>query len=49
MIVGSIKRVFVFPQSVHTPRSSPHSAVLTGDVGNAEHFLAGDGTGFASY
>ena len=29
-------------------RSSPHSAALTGDVGNAEHFLTGDGTGFAN-
>ncbi len=28
-------------------RSPPHSAALTGDVGNAEQFLADDGTGFA--
>jgi hypothetical protein len=47
MIAGSSKIVCVFPESVHVTRSPPHRAALTGDVGNAEQFLADDGTGFA--
>lgn len=48
MIVGSIKIVCVFLESLHVTRSPLHSAVLTGDVGNAKKFLADDGTGFAN-